>query len=260
MVQAIKTAEQIEQMRSAGRVVHDVLARLAEMSRPGATTAELDAEAARMLLAAGADGLFRNYPNHRAGGRPFPGFICASINEQVVHGIPGPRAIREGDIVSLDFGARLNGWCGDSAVTVMVGQVDPRAARLVEVTRQALNVAVGMVQPGRYWSQIAKAIQHHVEQAGCSVVTDYVGHSIGLEMHEGLKLPNFWSRQWASEDFRLAEGMTLAIEPMVNLGRPDVENGDDDWVVVTKDRQPSAHFEHTVAVRPNGADVLTDGR
>ena len=142
----------------------------------------------------------------------------------------------------------------------MIGQVDPRAARLVDVTRQALQVAVEAVRPGCYWSQIAKAIQRHVEQAGCSVVVDYVGHSIGQEMHEGLKLPNFWSRQWASEDFRLAEGMTLAIEPMVNLGRPDVENGDDDWVVVTKDRQPSAHFEHTVAVRSQGADVLTDGR
>ncbi|MDD4889675.1 MAG: type I methionyl aminopeptidase [Phycisphaerae bacterium] len=256
----LKTSAQIEQMRQAGRVVHGVLARLSEMARPGVTTGELDAEAARMLAQAGADGLFKDYPNHRVGGRPFPGYICASLNEQVVHGIPGPRAIRDGDILSVDFGARLDGWCGDAAVTLMVGQVPPKAARLVEVTRETLDLAIQMIRPGRMWSQIAKAMQRHVESAGFSVVTEYVGHGIGSEMHEAPKVPNFWARIWANEDFQLAEGMTLAIEPMVNAGRSDVTGADDDWTIVSRDRQPSAHFEHTVAVRPGGADVLTDGR
>ncbi len=260
MTITLKSAAEIELMRQAGRVVHRVLSRLAEMAQPGVTTADLDAEAGRLISQAGGVGLFRNYPNHRPGGPPFPGYICASFNEQVVHGIPGPRAIRPGDILSLDCGVRLAGWCGDSAVTVAVGAVDPRVARLVEVTRQTLQLAIDLVRPGRRWSQLARAMQKHVENAGFSVVTQYVGHGIGRQMHETLKLPNFWSRQWAGEDFELAEGMTLAIEPMVNLGRPEVVDLDDDWTVVTRDRQPSAHCEHTVAVRPYGADVLTDGR
>lgn len=255
----LKTSAQIDAMRQAGRLVHSVLARLTEMARPGVTTAELDAEAARMIAAAGAVGLFKDYPNHRLGGQAFPGYICASFNEQVVHGIPGPRAIREGDILSVDFGVRLAGWCGDAALTLVIGPVPERVARLVEVTRSALAVAIDMIRPGRMWSQVAKAIQRHVESAGFSVVTEYVGHGIGVEMHEAPKVPNFWSRVWASEDFQLVEGMTLAIEPMVNAGRPDVMGADDDWTIVTRDRQPSAHFEHTVAVRSGGADVLTDG-
>jgi methionyl aminopeptidase len=255
-----KTAAQIEQMRRAGRIVHEVLVRLGELARPGVTTAELDAEAGRMTAAAGAVGLFKDYPNHRRGGRPFPGYICASLNEQVVHGIPGPRALREGDILSLDFGVQLDGFCGDAATTLKIGPVSPLADRLVELTRGTLALAIDMVRPGRMWSQIAKAMQRHVEQAGFSVVTEYVGHGVGSEMHEPPKVPNFWSRLWANEDFVLAEGMTLAIEPMVNAGVADVVSADDDWTIVTRDRKPSAHFEHTIAVRSQGADVLTDGR
>ena len=248
-------------MRQAGRLVHRVLARLSEMCRPGVTTAQMDAEAARLTAEAGGQGLFKDYPNHRPGGPAFPGYICASFNEQVVHGIPGSRAAREGDILSLDYGVRLAGYCADAAVTVSVGAVSPAVARLVETTRRTLELAIDMVRPGRRWSQVARAMQSFVEGAGFSVVTDYVGHGIGAEMHEPPRgVPNFWSRQWADQDFDLAEGMTLAIEPMVNMGRSAVVLTEDQWTIVSRDRLPSAHFEHTVAVRAGGADVLTDGR
>ena len=255
----LKSRQQIELMRQAGRVVNQVLARLVEMARPGCTTGALNAEAERIIAAAGGDGLFKNYPNHRPGGPPFPGVICASVNEEVVHGIPGPRVLVEGDIVSVDCGIRLAGYCADAATTVPIGTVSGESARLIETTRTALELAIGMIRPGRLWSEVARAMQKYVEQAGFSVVTEYVGHGIGTEMHEPPKVPNFWDGRWDSEDFELLDGMTLAIEPMVNVGQSAVRSAADEWTILTKDQKPSAHFEHTVAVRADGAEALTDG-
>ncbi|MCG3181107.1 MAG: Methionine aminopeptidase 1 [Phycisphaerae bacterium] len=255
----LKSDREIELMRSAGRLVNAVLGRMREMVAPGVTTGELDREAERIIVEGGGEGLFKNYPNHKPGGPPFPSVICASVNEEVVHGIPGRRKLVEGDIISIDCGVRLAGYCGDSAVTLGVGQASEDATRLMEVTRRTLELAISMLAPGRFWSEVAKAMQACVEDAGFSVVTEYVGHGIGMRMHEPPKVPNFWNRHWVGEDFELREGMTLAIEPMVNLGRADVKNARDEWTILTRDGRPSAHFEHTVAVRATGPDVLTDG-
>jgi methionyl aminopeptidase len=252
----LKTGEQIEKMRAAGRVVGDVLAHLGEMVRPGVTTEELDAEAERMTLQAGGECLFKGVPGR---GGPFPGSICASINEQVVHGIPGPRRVRDGDIVSIDFGVRMEGWCGDAARTFPVGEVPDQSRHLVDVTRNALALVVEMARPGMKWSELAGAMQEYVESEGFSVVREFVGHGIGSEMHEDPKLPNFVSRELLADDIVLAEGMALAVEPMVNMGAAGVAYAPDGWTVVTRDRLPSAHFEHTMVVTPAGVDVLTGG-
>lgn len=253
----LKTSLQIERMREAGRIVHQVLQRLGEMVRPGITTEELDAEAERITRQAGGECLFKGVPGK---GGPFPGSICASVNEQVVHGIPGPREIRDGDIVSVDFGVKLGGWCGDAARTFLVGDVPGPTRRLVEVTANSLAMVIEICRPGQKWSDLARVMQSYVEDEGFAVVREFVGHGIGVQMHEDPKVPNFVSRELIERDIVLVEGMVLAIEPMVNLGGPEVAYASDLWTVLTKDGKPSAHFEHTVAVGPNGADILTDGR
>lgn len=245
-------------MREAGRIVRLVLDRLGEMMAPGVTTGELDAEAERLCLTRGAQCLFKGVPG-RGGAGPFPGNICASLNEEVVHGIPSDRRIADGDIVSIDFGVKLNGWCGDAAETFPVGRVVPDVRRLVDTTREALAVAVRMIRPGQKWSNIARVMQQYVEAAGFSVVREFVGHGIGMEMHEDPKVPNFVSRELLRADIPLRKGMVLAIEPMVNLGGAEVEHASDGWTAVTKDGKPSAHFEHTLAVVDDGVRVLTDG-
>jgi methionyl aminopeptidase len=248
-------------MRRAGRVVKLVLDRLGEIVAEGVTTEELDAEADRVCREHGGECLFKGVPG-RGGAKPFPGNICSSINEEVVHGIPSrERRIESGDIVSVDFGVRLDGWCGDAARTYAVGDVPEPVRRLVEVTRYSLTIAVEMCRPGEMWSNVARAMQSYIEGNGFSVVRDFVGHGIGSEMHEDPKVPNFVSRDLENRDILLQEGLVLAVEPMVNLGTAAVEYGDDRWTVLTKDRRPSAHFEHTIAVTADGADVLTgDGR
>ena len=255
----LKTPEEIEKMRRAGRLVHDVLEHLGRMVAPGLTTRELDAEAERLTLAAGAQCLFKGVPG-RYGAGPFPGATCISINEQVVHGIPSKRAIREGDIVSIDFGVRLDGWCGDAADTFLVGQVAPRVRRLVEVTKYSLEIVLNMAKAGDKWSTVAGAMQQYIEGEGFSVVREFVGHGIGTEMHEDPKVPNFVSPELEADDILLRTGMVLAVEPMVNLGSPKVEVGPDRWTILAKDRRPSAHYEHTIAITDSGVDVLTDGR
>jgi len=252
----LKTRDQIEQIRRAGRLVRRVLVRIGEMIVPGLTTEELDAEAERLCRQARARCLFKGVPG-KGGAGPFPGNICASLNEEVVHGIPSSRAVKAGDIVSIDFGVDLDGWCADACDTFVVVEVDEKVRRLVSVTENALTTAVKMCRPGVKWSTVAAAMQACVESEGFSVVREFVGHGIGTEMHEAPKVPNFVSREMRGGDFVLAEGMVLAIEPMVNMGRADVEYAADGWTVVTKDRLPSAHFEHTVAVTANGAEVLT---
>jgi methionyl aminopeptidase len=255
----LKTPQEIERMRRAGRIVRRVLDRLGEMIAPGLTTKQLDAEAERLCHQQGAECLFKGVPG-RGGAGPFPGNVCVSIDEEVVHGIPSSRRVlRDGQIVSVDFGVRLDGWCGDAAETFLIGRVDPQVRRLVEVTRHCLDLAVGMIRPGGQWSQVAAAMQNYVESEGFSVVREFVGHGIGQEMHEDPKVPNFVSAELEDNDIVLRPGLVLAVEPMVNMGSPSVAYAPDGWTVVTADRKPSAHFEHMIAVTADGPTVLTDG-
>ncbi len=255
----LKSPEEIAKMRRAGRVVELVLDRLGEMIAPGVTTEDLDAEAERICREHGGQCLFKGVPG-RGGAKPFPGNICASIDEEVVHGIPSAeRRIKDGQILSVDFGVRLDGWCGDAAMTYVVGEVPAPVCRLVEATRYSLTIAAEMARPGEKWSNVARAMQDYIEGEGFSVVRDFVGHGIGSEMHEEPKVPNFVSRDLENRDILLEEGLVLAVEPMVNLGTAAVEYAGDRWTVLTRDRKPSAHFEHTIAITADGADLLTGG-
>ena len=243
-------------MRLAGRTVAVVLERLGRMCRPGVTTGDLDAEALRLFGEHGARSLFRGQP-HPRGGPAYPGTICVSVNEQLVHGIPGPRVIREGDLVSVDVGVEQGGWCGDAARTYAVGRVPERVAHLVAATERALEVVRVEARAGVLWSAVAGRIERLVQEAGFSIVTDYVGHGIGRQMWEEPKVPNYVSPDLLRNDWVLVEDMTLAVEPMVNLGSPRVREEKDGWTVVTADGRPCAHFEDTFVVRPEGAEPLT---
>jgi len=244
-------------MRRAGAVVADVLSQLQKIAAPGMTTASLDGIALRMTAAAGAEALFQGVRSPQAR-MPFPGAICASINEQVVHGIPSETVVlREGDILSLDFGVRLNGYCGDAAVTVPIGRISEENRRLMETTREVLEIAIQRSRPGVRWSEVAGLMQRHAETAGFSVVRDFVGHGIGTKMHEDPKVPNFVSEELLADDIWLAEGMVLAVEPMINAGTYAVRTLGNGWTVVTRDGKCSAHFEHTMAVVKGGCEVLT---
>lgn len=256
----LKSRREIELMRSAGRVVHRVLTKMAELAQPGATTAELNRVAEKLIADAGGVALFKGVTNPQAK-TAFPAALCTSVNEELVHGIPSDRELVEGDVVSIDCGVRLAGYCGDSATTLAIGEVSSKARRLLDVTQRALGVAIEEMRPGRKWTEVAAKMQALVEREKMAVVRDFVGHGIGREMHEEPKVPNYWSDRAPAGDFELAPGMVLAVEPMVNLGTHRVKYGDDDgWVVVTADGQWSAHFEHTLAVTDDGVDVLTDGR
>lgn len=255
----LKSPRELELMRAAGRVVYQVLQRLREVVKPGVTTGELGRIADELIVAAGGVALFKGVQTQNTK-FPFPAAICASVNEEVVHGIPGDRVLKEGDIISVDCGVRLRGYCGDSATTIAVGSISRESQRLLDVTSSSLDLAISEMAPGRYWSEIASAIQAHVEKAGFSVVREFVGHGIGQEMHEEPKVPNYSDRKQRKDDFRLEPGLVLAVEPMVNAGSKDVKAGDwTGWPQVTKDGKPSAHFEHTVAVTNEGVDILTDG-
>ncbi len=243
-----KSPAEIERMRAANEVVAAVLSDLAGAVAPGVSTAELDQRAEAAIRAAGATPAFKGYHG-------YPAALCVSINDEVIHGIPSPkRLLAEGDIVSVDVGAVLDGFVGDSAVTFPVGEVSERAAMLMRVTQEALYRAILAVKVGGRVSDIGDAVQRHVEAHGCSVVREFVGHGIGTAMHEEPQVPNYGP---AGRGARLTEGMVLAIEPMVNLGRPGVRVLDDGWTAVTRDRSLSAHFEHTVAVAEEGPFVLT---
>ncbi len=255
----IKSPREIDLMRAAGRLVHEVLCEIESQIRPGTMTAELDEIAERMIRQAGAIALFKGVENPQAR-FPFPANICSSVNEEVVHGIPSERRLVEGDIVSIDCGVRLNGYCGDAACTFAVGRPGKKAQALIGVTREALEIAIREIRPRVQWSSIARRMQKHIESRGFGVVREFVGHGIGREMHEEPKIPNYVERSQRGADFELVPGMTLAIEPMVTAGKPAVEFRDaDGWSVVTKDRSPAAHFEHSVAVTETGSLVLSDG-
>jgi methionyl aminopeptidase len=242
-----KSPAELEKMRAANALVADVLAELGRMVSPGVTTSDLDAAAEKLVRAGGAEPAFKGY-------RGYPATLCASVNDQVVHGIPSARALAEGDIISLDMGVRLNGYYGDSAITVPVGRVSDEAATLLRVTRESLEKGIAQVRLGGRISDIGHAIQQHVEAHGFSVVREFVGHGIGAALHEEPQIANYGE---PGRGPRLAEGMTLAIEPMVNVGRPAVKVLADGWTAVTKDGSLSAHFEHTVAVTKAGPLVLT---
>jgi len=257
MAITLRSRREIELMRRAGAVVADVLLKLQEIARPSVSTAHLDAVAAEMTSKAGAQPLFKGVRSPQAR-TPFPGVICASINEQVVHGIPSEHVkLKEGDILSIDFGVRLDGYCGDAAVTVAIGEISGENRRLMDVTRQALDIAIARAAPGVRWSAIAGEMQRMAESAGFSVVREFVGHGIGRQMHEEPRVPNFVSKELLADDIVLAEGMVLAVEPMINGGTSDVRTLKDGWTVVTRDGRCSAHFEHTIAVTGDGCEVLT---
>ena len=257
MAVAIRTSKEIEMIRSAGEIVGRILKKLKEHADVGVTTAELARISDEMIEQAGGIPLFKGVKNPAAK-FDFPSSICASINEQVVHGIPDDTRLNDGDIISIDCGVKHNGFCGDAAVTIIIGNVDPKVRRLVEVTREVLDIAVKNSRPGRYWSEIAGKMQAHAEENGFGVVRDYVGHGIGRQMHEDPKLPNFVSQELVQNDLLLRKGMVFAVEPMVNMGTWKVRVLKDGWTVVTKDKLPAAHFEHTIAITQNGAMVLTD--
>lgn len=235
-------------MRRAGRVVAEVLQRLRDEIKPGVTTLELDRLAEEWIKDRGARPAFKGYHG-------FPGSICTSINNEVVHGIPGQRRLKEGDIISIDVGAVLEGFYADAAVTYPVGEIDDVAKRLLEVTKASLDAGIAAAQYKARLSDISHAVQSVVEANGFSVVRDYVGHGIGRQMHEEPQVPNYGPPGLGPI---LNEGMTLAIEPMVNVGGPEVEVLADQWTVVTQDGSLSAHFEHTIAITANGPQILTD--
>ncbi|NOT23420.1 MAG: type I methionyl aminopeptidase [Nitrospiraceae bacterium] len=238
----LKTLEEIALMAQASRVVAETLLVLQQAVRPGITTDELDRIAETEIVSRGARPAFKGY-------RGYPKTLCASVNDQVVHGIPSKRVLKEGDIIGLDLGAIVGGFYGDSAVTVSVGQTPERNARLVQVTEEAMYLGIAQAVVGRRLSDISHAVQRHVEAAGYSVVTEFVGHGIGRQLHEEPQVPNYGK---PGQGPRLQAGMVLAIEPMVNMGGAAVKILDDRWTAVTVDGSLSAHFEHTIAIEPSG--------
>ena len=257
MAITLRSKREIGLLRDAGAVVAKVLSKLKEAIEPGITTGQLNRIAAQISDSCGAEALFKGVQSPYAK-QPFPGVICSSINEQVVHGIPSESVkVKEGDLLSIDYGAKLKGYCGDAAFSVGVGKIPADKQKLIDVTKQLLDIAIAKAAPGVKWSTIAAAMQSCAEKAGFSIVTDFVGHGIGRQMHEDPKVPNFVSNGLLRNDIFLKEGMILAVEPMVNMGKSDVRTLKDGWTVVTKDGKCSCHFEHTIAIVKSGCQVLT---
>jgi methionyl aminopeptidase len=246
----LKSAHELALMREAGRIVAEVLACIREAVMPGVATIDLEKIADEIIVEKhGAIPSFKGY-------RGFPGMVCTSVNEEIVHGIPGSRVLAEGDIVSVDVGVIYKGYHGDSAITVAVGEIDAASQRLMEVTAESLRVGIEASAMGAWTSDVSKAIQTYVEGQGFSVVREYTGHGIGRKMHEDPQIPNYFDPRIGGR-VKLRRGMTFALEPMVNVGDWRTRVLDDDWTVVTADGKRSAHFEHTVAVTNNGPEVLT---
>lgn len=242
-----KSKDQVALMRRAGRVVAEIHEACAKATRPGVTTAELDAVARAVIERRGARSNFLNYHG-------FPAVICTSPNDVIVHGIPGDYRLEEGDILSIDAGAIIEGWHADAAVTIPVGEVDSEARRLMEVTRRSLEEAINQTVAGQHLGDIGAAVEAVATEAGFSVVREYVGHGIGTAMHEEPPVPNYGQ---SGRGVRLKEGYVLAIEPMINQGKAETETLEDGWTVVTRDGSLSAHFEHTVAITDDGPQILT---
>jgi len=250
----LKSSRELQLMREAGRLVAQAHQLIREMIGPGVRTHDIDAEVEGFFRKHSATPLFKGVP----GKVPFPASTCISINEQVVHGIPSERELREGDIISVDTACRLNGWCGDAAWTYPVGRIDQEKQRLLQVGERNLWLAIEQVSRVQRWSQVAALMERDVRKAGFSVVEQFVGHGIGREMHEDPQVPNFVSPQLRRHDFRIEPGLVIAIEPMVNAGTKHVRvSKSDHWTVTTKDERPSVHFEHTVAITSSGPQILT---
>ena len=253
----LKSPREMTLMRDAGRVVAKAHDQVRRMAVPGVSTAEMDEAVAAIFREHDAIPLFLGYPSSVKGKPAFPAVICASVNEHVVHGIPNRRPLREGDIVSIDTGCKVAGWCGDAAVTLAIGEVRPEIQKLLDVTSETLNLAIRAMARCRYWSEVASLMERFVKSQGFYVVEKFVGHGIGQDMHEEPQVPNFVSQSLRQHDIRLEPGIVLAIEPMVAIGTKEVRTLNDGWTVETKDRRPSAHFEHTVAMTTEGPRVLT---
>ena len=249
-----KSAVEIDKMRRAGLYVWHALQIVRGLVRPGITTGEIDARVEKFYEDMKVIPLFKGVP----GRVPFPAVTCISVNEEVVHGIPGDRVLIEGDIVGVDTGAKAGGWCGDSAVTLPVGSVSQEKRQLLEVTERTLQIAIEEIPNGVYWSDVARKMEEHVRQNGYYVVESLVGHGIGRKMHESPQVPNYVCHEiLQSEDFKLVPGLVIAVEPMVNVGTKKVHVLKDHWTIIASDRKPSAHFEHTLAITSNGVRVLT---
>ena len=251
----IKTKSELEKMRRSGKLVHDILKALGEMAVEGVSTWDLEVAAAKMMQDAGAKPAFKGYYVPAAGER-FKYVLCTSVNEEIVHGMPNPkRILKKGDIVSIDTGVSLDGYFGDSAITVGIGELSEQTKKLLQVTRESLELAIDKVREGNRLFDICGTVENHVVKNGFSIVREYVGHGIGTQLHEEPQVPNYVDKR--NENPRLREGMVLAIEPMVNAGRPEAKVLKDKWTAVAKDGSYSAHFEHCVAVTKNGPWVLT---
>ena len=255
----LKSAREIGLMREAGKIVAEALRLCRELAKPGVRTIEIDRAVDALYAKYGATPLFKGYeganPKH-----PFPASTCISLNEQVVHGIPGGREIRDGDLIKLDTACKLNGWCADAAVSILIGNGRPERRRLVDTGEQVLKIAMEEMPKRRWWSEVASRMERHAESAGYTVVEQYVGHGIGRVMHENPQVPNYVVRNYKElrkTDFRLEPGLVLAVEPMLNMGKADTRVLNDQWTVVTKDGLPSVHVEHTLALTAEGVIVVT---
>lgn len=242
-----RSCDELRKMRAAGKVVAEMHARIGAAIRPGVTTGELDRIGREVIESRGATSNFLGYHG-------FPAVICASPNDVIVHGIPGPRVLEEGDIISVDCGAIVDGWHGDAAFTAAVGEVSELATHLIEVTRLSMMAGIAAMVPGGRMGDVGEAVQSVAEAAGFSVVREYVGHGIGRAMHEKPEVPNYGRK---GKGTKLTKGMTLALEPMVNVGEPDTFLAEDGWTVVTADHSLSAHWEHSVVITDDGPEILT---
>jgi methionyl aminopeptidase len=249
----LKTPREIEKMREANRIVAEILARIGEVMAPGVTTGDLDRIAEEMIRNAKGRPAFKGYVMRN--NTPYPACICSSVNDEVVHGIPGPRVLKEGDVVGVDVGVEYMDFVGDAARTYPVGRISPEAEKLLSVTEEALYRGIKQATPGNRLQDISAAVQRHVEANGFSVVRDFVGHGVGRSMHEPPQIPNYVAGGWNP---RLEPGMTLALEPMVNQGTWRIKLLSDEWTAVTADGKLSAHFEHSIAVTENGALILSE--
>jgi methionyl aminopeptidase len=249
----IKTDKEILEMREAGLVLWDAHQKAKELLQEGITTNEIDNAVEKYILSQGAVPLFNGVP----GRVPYPSATCISINEEVVHGIPSGRKLVTGDIVSIDIGVRLDGWCSDAATTWPVGKISDAKKRLLSETEDALRFAIKQLGSKSHWSLIVKKMQKRIESNGFSIIEELVSHGIGRDMWEHPQIPNYFNKR--NEDFRIRQGATLAIEPMLNMGDRGVKLKNDHWTIVTRDGKPSAHFEHTVAITSRGPVVLSCG-
>lgn len=251
-----KSDKEIAQMRQTGLLVWQAHQVALEHVKPGVTTAEINDAVEQFIAEQDALPLFKGVP----GKVPFPAAACISVNEQIVHGIPGKRALKEGDVVSIDIGCKYHGWCGDAAVTHPVGRVSPKVQHLLDVTEGALRLAIELIPKRKMWSQIAKEMEAYVKGEGFSVVEGLVGHGIGHDLWESPQAPNYYTLQYeALGDFALKPGLVIAVEPMVNMGSKRMKTLDDHWTIATQDNMPSAHFEHTIAITKTGPQILTAG-